>query len=126
MSSKDVPCPGGWHSTCRWQGWKLFDPPSCGKGSVVPVLGKMCPRQPGDGSVPVVPSGGSLQICMALGSRAPQHSTRQPRGSSAARGCVGRCKEDVCELPQGCAPRQHPGCWGGDARVWVPSRVPRG
>ena len=75
---------------------------------------------------PVVPSCGSLQIRMASGSRAPQHRTPQPGGGSAARGCVGRCKEDVREQPQGSAPHQHPGCWGGDARVWVPSRVPRG
>lgn len=53
--------------------------------------------------------------------RAPQHRTTQLGGGSAARGCVGRCKEDAGELPQGCAPHWYLGCC-----VWVPSRIPRG
>lgn len=71
----------------------------------------------------VDPSGGSLWIRMASGSCAPQHRTTQPGGGSSAGGCVGRCEEDVCDLPQGSAPHQHPGCWGRDTRMWVLSRV---
>lgn len=55
--------------------------------------------------MPLVLTGGVTPDLHHLGlSCSPAQDQAAEGGGSAAKVCVGRCKEDACELPQGCAP----------------------